>query len=625
MEQKIMRKILQVDGMTCTGCETRIENTLKKLDGVIEVKAIYSSSNVYVTYDLNIINLNNIIEAVEKLDYRVKNKPDDAKINTIETKSVGNKPDRMGAGQIAGIIVILLALYMIIKNTIGFNFIPQVDQSMGYGILFFIGLLTSLHCVAMCGGINLSVCVQYRVGNEGSKFAKLKPSLLYNAGRVISYTIVGGIVGGLGSVVSFSGTAKGIVAILSGAFMVIMGLNMLNIFPALRKLNPRMPKIFARKVHENSGNRGPLVVGLLNGLMPCGPLQAMQIYALGTGSIMAGALSMFLFSLGTVPLMFGFGAVSSFLSGKFTHRMMKVSAALVLILGIIMLNRGLALSGFNTNIVFGAAPSSSGVAKVEGNVQVITTKLESGRYTPIIVQKGIPVKWNISANAGDLNGCNNKINIPEYGIENKSLEAGDNIIEFTPDKEGTFVYTCWMGMITSNIKVVSDLSDVSTSDIAANDNTNSQGAVAGSGGCCAAGSKATKFAGGKIPTDDIQVAEVTDNQQEVTVTVNDYGYSPAAVVVQKGIPLKIKFNTEQLNSCNNIVVFPEYQGQLDLQSQKETPLITPEQDFTFQCWMGMLHGYVKVVDDINNIDIDDIKNEVENYTPPAGSAGGCCG
>ncbi len=623
MEQKTMRKILQVDGMTCTGCETRIENSLKKLDGIIDVKAIYSSSNVYVTYDLNSTDLNKIIETVEKLDYIVKNKPGDITANTSGAKVSGNKSDKAGVGQVAGIVVIIFALYMIIKNTVGFNFIPQVDQSMGYGILFFIGLLTSLHCVAMCGGINLSVCIQYKAPGNDSKFAKLKPSLLYNAGRVISYTIVGGIVGGLGSVISFSGTAKGIVAIISGIFMVIMGLNMLNIFPALRKLNPRMPKIFANKVHENKGNRGPLVVGLLNGLMPCGPLQAMQIYALGTGSITAGAVSMLLFSLGTVPLMFGFGAVSSFLSGKFTHRMMKVSAALVLVLGIVMLNRGLALSGFNTNIVLGAAPAASGIAKLEGDVQVVKTQLESGRYAPIIVQKGVPVKWTISAAQSELNGCNNSINIPEYGIESKKLAAGENVIEFTPDKEGTFVYTCWMGMITSNIKVVSDLSSVDTGDIAANEN--SPGPLGGSGGCCAAGSKATRFAGGKIPTDDIQLAKITDNQQEVTVTVNDYGYSPAVVVLQKGIPAKIKFNTEQLNSCNNVAVFPEYQGQLDLQSQKETPLLTPEQDFTFQCWMGMLHGYVKVVDDLNNVNLDDIKNEVDNYTPPAGAGGSCCG
>jgi len=623
MEQNIIRKILQIEGMTCTSCETRIENILKKIEGIQDVKAIYSSSNVYVTYDLNLINLDKIIEAIEKLDYRVKNKPEDKQNSNNISKAPNTKQDSTGIGQVIGIAVIILALYMILKNTVGFNFIPQVNQSMGYSILFFVGLLTSLHCVAMCGGINLSVCTKYTASTNDSKFGKLKPSVLYNMGRVISYTVVGGIVGTIGSVVSFSGTAKGIVAIASGVFMVIMGLNMLNIFPGLRKVNPRMPKIFARKVHSNSGQHGPLYVGLLNGLMPCGPLQAMQIYALGTGSMWAGALSMFLFSLGTVPLMFGFGAVSSFLSGKFTHKMMKASAVLVMVLGVIMLSRGMALSGFNTNIALGASSTSSEIAKIKENVQVVTTILKSGSYSPIIVQKGIPVRWKISATTGELNGCNNKINIPEYNIENKKLEAGDTIIEFTPDKVGNYIYTCWMGMISSNIKVVDDISSVNSEDLATPDNSSDQGALGSSGGCCAAGSKATKFAGGKIPTDDIQVAEVKDNQQEVTVTVNDYGYSPAVVAVQKGVPLKIKFNTEKLNSCNNIVSFPEFQGELDLQNQKETPLITPDQDFTFQCWMGMLHGYVKVVDDINNVNLDDIKNEINNYTPAVGSAGGC--
>lgn len=181
-----------------------------------------------------------------------------------------------------------------------------------------------------------------------------------------------------------------------------------------------------------------------------------------------------------------------------------------------------------------------------------------------------------------------------------------------------------MGMISSTIKVVADVNNVSSEDIQ-QAGTSAQGST-GAGGCCAAGSQATKFAGGKIPVDDIQLAKIKDNQQEVTITVNNQGYSPAVVVLQKGVKAKIKFNTEQLNSCNNVVVFPEYQGQLNLQNgQTETPFITPEQDFTFQCWMGMLHGYVKVVDDINKVNLDDIKNEVKNYRPAGGSGGGCCG
>lgn len=639
MDQKILRRVLQIGGMTCTSCEMRIENKLRKLEGISDVKAIYSSSNVYVTYDANIVTLDRIIEEIEKLDYTVKNKSGGQQSGNIkenkESRGIfaknkedkyGNKSGQASEGkmpinQLLGIGIIILALYLIAKNTIGFNFIPEVNQNMGYGILFLVGLITSLHCVAMCGGINLSQCVSYRrdTGDAG-KLAKVKPSLLYNTGRVISYTILGGIVGALGSVVSFSGTAKGVIAILSGVFMVIMGLNMLNIFPWLRKLNPRMPKIFGNKIHQNGGKYGPFYVGLLNGLMPCGPLQAMQIYALGTGSAFAGALSMLFFSLGTLPLMFGLGALSSLLSGKFTHKMMKVSAVLVMILGIIMLNRGLNLSGFNIGgAVFAssAAAASGNVAQVSGNIQTVTTKLQSNSYTPFIVQKGIPVKWTIKADASSINGCNGTVTIPKYGISQK-LVPGDNVIEFTPDAEGNLPYTCWMGMISSNIKVVADVSKVTQSDI---DQSQSQGSAPGigAGGCC--GATPPGFADGKIPVDNIQTAKQNGDTQEITVTVDNNGYTPAAFVVQKGVPVVVKFKTGQLNGCNSNVFFPEFNGGMDLAKQTETPALPAEQDFTFQCGMNMLHGYVKVVDNINDFDTASVKKTIEDYKPAGG--GGC--
>ncbi|WP_242855755.1 cupredoxin domain-containing protein [Ruminiclostridium josui] len=140
--------------------------------------------------------------------------------------------------------------------------------------------------------------------------------------------------------------------------------------------------------------------------------------------------------------------------------MMKISAVLVLLLGIIMLNRGLSLSGFNARVLLNESSYKGGIAKIEGNIQVVTTKLDSGRYSPITVQKGMPVKWIITADSSDINGCNNRINIPEYNIENVPLKSGENVIEFTPDREGKFVYSCWMGMISSTIKVVRDLSSL---------------------------------------------------------------------------------------------------------------------------------------------------------------------
>jgi sulfite exporter TauE/SafE/copper chaperone CopZ len=468
-----VKKVFHVEGMTCTGCEIRIENNLKKLDGIGEVKAKFADSTVEVNYEENIINEKEIIDKIEILDYKVNIGKRYTKVDNSDNKNKSN------ILQFIAIIIVLIAIYIIIQNTIGFNFIPEVNTSMGYSALFVIGLLTSLHCVAMCSGINISQCASYKEQNYKSKFT---PSLLYNLGRVISYTLIGGIFGAFGSLISISTFTKSMISIISGILMLIMGLNMLNIFPWLRKFNPRMPKFLTNKLNKDKTKKGPLYVGLLNGLMPCGPLQAMQIYALGTGSFINGSISMLLFSLGTVPLMFGLGALSSMLTAKFNHKMMKASATLVIILGIVMMNRGFSLSGISiipSNIPLLSSSNSinsSNVAVIQNGEQIVTTNLTDGRYVPIVVQKGIPVKWTIKVGQGELNGCNNPISIPKYNIT-KKLVIGDNLIEFTPTETGNVIYTCWMGMISSSIKVVDDLSTTQPSDL--NDI-----APSNSGGCC---------------------------------------------------------------------------------------------------------------------------------------------
>lgn len=618
-------KVFKVNGMSCSSCELKIEKVLGKNAGVKAVKASLAKSEVRVEYDPSQILPEELAAAINRLGYEV-----------AENNSPSGRRRAKEFNQLLGIGIILFALYWIIQSTVGFNFIPQVDKTVGYGMLFVIGLLTSLHCIAMCGGINLSQCVVREDGvavsdpARMSQWAKLKPSFLYNSGRVISYTILGGIVGAIGSVVSFTGMAKGIVAILGGVLMVIIGINMLDVFPWLKRVKISTPKFLGQKIANGGSGRGPFLIGLFNGLMPCGPLQTMQLYALGTGSFWAGAAAMFLFSLGTVPLMFGFGVVSSFLSGKFTRRMLKISAILVIVLGLTMVNRGLSLSGISiaAPVTDSRAGASGNIAQIQGSVQTVTTAFAGGQYQPFIVQRGIPVKWTIRVKAEDLNGCNNPVTIPKYNIQ-KRLVPGDNVIEFTPAEAGQITYTCWMGMISSTIRVVPDLTQIAPQDTIPDSESSNPDSGAGSGpvggGCCAAGAKATKFQGGRVPTDSIQIAQVVNGIQQVVIKVNDEGYSPAVAVVQKGSKARIKFIPEKLNSCNYAIVFPEYRGQLDLgQGQTETPPLEITQDFTFQCGMGMLHGYIKVVDDINKVDLDSIRREIDAYRP-AGGGGGCCG
>lgn len=479
MGKTIVKKTLQLDGLTCSSCETRIKNKLIKMEGVQEVEVSYVTSILHIVIDVEKISLNEIVKEIEELDYVVKSDITDTENQSQTKKGLEKNPNN----QLFIIGILILGAYLIIKHTVGFNFIPDINPNMGYGVLFVIGLFSSLHCIAMCGGINLSLCVSYKFDKEdNSRLSKLKPSFMYNAGRVISYTIIGGIVGALGSVFSISNTGSAAISILAGAFMIIMGLNMLNVFPWLRKFNPHMPKVFAQKIHSEKKNKGPFVVGLLNGLMPCGPLQAMQLYALGTGSFIAGSLSMFMFSLGTVPLLFTFGALGSLISSKFSKNLIKASAMLVIVLGFIMVNRGVTFTGFTMNS-FAAESSrnssnnssnSKNTAIINNNVQEIKTTLESGQYPVITVQAGIPVKWTIVADAKNLNGCNNQIIIPQYDIKQK-LVVGENVITFTPTKTGEFGYSCWMGMIRSNItvtdKVGSSVPDTNTQNPSNVDNT----------------------------------------------------------------------------------------------------------------------------------------------------------
>jgi sulfite exporter TauE/SafE len=310
----------------------------------------------------------------------------------------------------------------------------------------------------MCGGINLSQCMP-RAAGGGNGMRTLRPSLLYNLGRTLSYTAIGGLVGALGSVLALTASLRGAIQLLAGVFMIVMGVNMTGAFPPLRKLAPRMPGAFARRIDaEKDAAKSPMVVGLLNGLMPCGPLQAMQIYALSTGGPVAGALSMLLFSLGTVPLMFGLGALSSVLSKRFTHKAMTVGAALVVFLGLSMFSQGWALSGLSLEFprlgaAAGGAAAETATARIEDGFQIVTATLAPGRYPAIAVRAGIPVKWTIRAPKGSINGCNNRMLIPAFGVDH-TFTTGENLIEFTPTETGRFPYSCWMGMIRSSITVM---------------------------------------------------------------------------------------------------------------------------------------------------------------------------
>lgn len=269
---------------------------------------------------------------------------------------------------------------------------------------------------------------------------------------MISYTLLGGIIGALGSFMTTDLSVLKGLPILLGLAMVVMGVSKLGIVQLKFTILPkRSSQQLGRWKKKMGSGHGPLIVGLLNGLMPCGPLQLMQLYALGTGSFLQGALAMFFFSLGTVPLMLGMGIFMTRMSAYAKIFVFKAGGALIIVLGLNMMTSGLATLGIRADLSLETANRTE--ANLINDKQVVSVDLERRQYKDIVVKKGIPVEFVIDVEPGTLNGCNHSVIIPEFGIQ-KNLEIGSNIITFTPTKTGTFTYSCWMGMIRNSIKVI---------------------------------------------------------------------------------------------------------------------------------------------------------------------------
>ncbi len=418
---------VKIDGMHCSHCESVIKNNLLSINNIKDVS--FYNYIACITYS-GYLSKKNIIKTINDSGYITSNEYISNNINELK--------DNIKLYEFILISLCIVILFFILYKIFGyniFNVIPEIDSSVSYSMLFVIGLLTSIHCISMCGAINLMSAV----GNKNS----IKRPLLYNVGRVLSYTIIGGVVGLLGGVIYFNDTISGIIILISAIIMFLMALNMLGIL-----------KIKSVRFKYKLRNKNPFIIGLCNGLMPCGPLQAMQVYALSTGSFISGAFSMFMFGIGTVPLMFFTGVLANVLNSKWKVIINKIASVLILLLSFVMISRGISTLGFNVNSIFNNYGDYT-ASVINGGYQEVNIDLSYSSYDDIIVQKGIKVKLIINVSKEYLTGCNNEVVISKYSIK-KHLKVGKNIIWFMPNETGEYTMNCWMNMINNSVKVVDD-------------------------------------------------------------------------------------------------------------------------------------------------------------------------
>jgi len=182
--------------------------------------------------------------------------------------------------------------------------------TVSYGTAFVVGVIASLStCMAVVGGLVLSMSATF--AKEGDK---VKPQLLFHAGRLISFFALGGVIGAAGSVFALNATAEFVLGVVIAIVMLILGINLLDVFHWSKRLQPAMPKFLARRAYGASKlnhTLTPFLVGIATFFLPCGFTQSMQIYTLSTGSFLTGALTMGAFALGTLPVL-GIISFSSF-------------------------------------------------------------------------------------------------------------------------------------------------------------------------------------------------------------------------------------------------------------------------------------------------------------------------
>lgn len=332
-----------------------------------------------------------------------------------------------------------------------------------------VGLVTSFHCVAMCGSLVLTYAV--KDDTSGPWYRRMLPHAVYQSAKILSYVLVGVLLGLLGAALDLGGV-RGWVTIGAGLFMIVLGLNMTGRFPFLARLTFRPPKFLKRALSSTrrkaadqakSGETSlatPLTFGLLTGLMPCGPLQAAQLAAASAGSAGAGALTMLGFGLGTAPLMLGFGTVSGMLSARFKKNMMAVAALVIIVLGLVMLNRGAMIVGspitaqtVQQAVLGGPVVDAGEFQRGADGVVEIPLTISDVKFVPntLAFPENEPVRLIVDRQ--EDSACSDQIAIPQLGLLEDLAPFAVTIVEVPPADGGSYTLTCGMGMMYGLVSV----------------------------------------------------------------------------------------------------------------------------------------------------------------------------
>jgi uncharacterized protein len=329
-----------------------------------------------------------------------------------------------------------------------------------YWLAFLTGLTTGgISCFAVQGGLLTSALATDEEINI-SKGLRARALTAFLISKLIAYTILGLVLGLVGSRLLITPKVQGWLQIIIGVYMLITAANLLNLHPFFKHFVITPPKFIFRILRNQTKVKSfftPVFLGALTVLIPCGVTQAMMLLAVSASNPVVSASIMFAFILGTIPVFFLIGLAANEL---FKHKALAVLAAgVVAVMGIISINSGQVVRGSvhtfqNYWKVAFESEAKGTLAEVNSGVQEATINVTSGGYKANVntLKLGVPVKLTLVTNG--VAGCSRAFTIPAFNLYKLLPQTGTETMEFTPTKTGLLTYTCSMGMYSGSFNVI---------------------------------------------------------------------------------------------------------------------------------------------------------------------------
>src|SRR3989339_1280202 len=466
---KFKEHIYKVEGMHCASCEILIEKKLLGVQNIKSVDASTSKGEVVIEYSGDRPNPERLSKIFKEENYLFDDLNNKKIASSQAPRNDGKKDKEANPTLVAFNIAIFVIIAFLLLQKIGIADFLSISSTSSVMTFLGFGLLAGLSsCAALVGGIILSMSKQWSslYSQEQTTSQKLQPHIMFNAGRVISYAVLGGVLGIIGSKLQISPQFTGYLVIGISLLMISLGFQMLGV-KAFRKFQIAAPKFATRYIANEKNFQGkqmPFIMGALTFFLPCGFTITAQSLALLSGNVFQGALIMGAFALGTVPSLLFIGLSSVKFSSKphLAERFSKVAGFLVIFFALFNISYQANVLGFTgfSNIV-GQSQTQNVVDEkdlppIVGGKQVIKMTAYSSKDVPnyFKVRVGVPVRWEITADSS-AGGCNSSIISGSLFSGAIPLTPGQiSIKEFTPQKTGKFRFSCQMGMISGIIEVV---------------------------------------------------------------------------------------------------------------------------------------------------------------------------